>query len=410
MGAGCPCQVDTARSSTSSGSVHGRSDTMIRTVVHKMPACGTSLWVGRIARMCKRTRVCALAVVGLMFSPLVPAAQYTILERIPGPPWVAAWDYAEIGPSTGDLYLAAVGPESGVIRLDLHSHRVDKWVSVKMSHGVAFVDHGLAAVADAATNSVVFAEEASGKVVASVDTGKPPQADGWHNPDSLLIEPKTGLLVAVNKDSGALALLDVTKRILVGTVQIGGTLEAAAASGNGTVYVNIEDKGAIAVVDVPARRVIREIALSECEDPSGIAYDSSDDLVISVCANGLVKFVAPGTGLEVASLPVARGADDVIYDSLRKVVFIPGGDDGKLSVVRVGGRKDIRVIQTLKTQLGTRLGAIDPTTGKVYLPTAKADLAAAPLRLPGLPPIPPAATGSFEFLVVGPSHGTDLKH
>ena len=387
--------------STRSRSVHGRSDTMIRTVVDKMPACGTSLLVGRIARMCKRIRVCALTVVGLMFSPLVPAAQYEILDRIPGPSWVAAWDYAEIDPRARHLYLAVLGSENGVIRLDLRSHRVDKWVSVKMPHGVAFVGHGLAAVADAATNSVVFAEEASGKVVGSVETGKPPQADGWHNPDSLLIEPKTGLLVAVNKDSGALALVDVGKRMLVGTVQIGGSLEAAAATGNGTVYVNVADKATIAAVDVPARRVIREFALSHCEDPSGIAYDSSDDLAISVCSNGLAKFVAPGTGLEVASLPVARGADNVIYDSRRKVVLIPGGDDGKLSVVRVGGRKDIRVIQALTTQLGTRLGAIDPTTGKVYLPTAKADLAAAPLRFPGLPPIPPAAAGSFEFLVVG---------
>lgn len=373
---------------------------MIRTVVDKMPACW-ALLSGHIARMRKRICVCAIAVVALTCSTKVPAAQYAILERIPGPLWVAAWDYAAIGPSTGHVYLAAIGPENGVIRLDLRSHRVDKWVSVKMPHGVAFVDHGLAAVADAATNSVMFAEEASGKVVASVDTGKPPQADGWHNPDSLLIEPRTGLLVAVNKDSGALALLDVTKRILVGTVRIGGTLEAAAASGNGTVYVNIEDKGAIAVVDVPARRVIREFALRDCEDPSGIAYDSRDDLVISVCANGLVKFVAPRTGLEVASLPVARGADDVMYDSRRKVVFIAGGDDGKLSVVRIAGPNEIRVIQTLTTQSGTRLGAIDPTTGKLYLPTARGDLAAAPLRLPGLPPIPPAAAGSFEFLVVG---------
>ena len=375
---------------------------MIRTVVDKMPVCGALLWVGRIARMPKRRiRVFALASVALTCSPVVSAAQYAILDRIPGPSWVAAWDYAEVGPGARHLYLAAIGPNSGVIRLDLRSHRVSEWVPNKMPHGVAFLDNGLAAVADAATNTVMFAEVASGKVVGSVETGKPPQAGGWHNPDSLLIEPKTGLLLAVNKDSGALALIDIKKRILVGTVHVGGSLEGAAARGDGTVYVNVEDKHTIAVVDVPARRVVRELALRNCEDPSGIAYDSHDDLVVSVCANGLAKFVATRTGREVASLSVAHGADDVMYDSRRKVAFIAGGDDGKLSVVRVGGRNDIRVIQTLTTQSGTRLGAIDPMTGKVYLPTARADLAAAPLRFPGLPPIPPAAAGSFELLVVG---------
>jgi hypothetical protein len=101
---------------------------------------------------------------------------------------------------------------------------VGEWVSDKMPHGVAFVGDGLAA-ADGATNTVVFAEEASGKVVGSVETDKSPTALGWHNPDSLLVEPNTGLLIGVNKDSGALALLDVRKHVLVGAIQVGGTAD-----------------------------------------------------------------------------------------------------------------------------------------------------------------------------------------
>jgi len=356
----------------------------------------------RAVQMGRQIGVAALVVVALTCAPKIRAAeQYEVLDHIPGPSWVAAWDYAEIDAGSKFLYLAALGSGSGVIRLDLHSQRVSSWVPDKMPHGVAFVSDGLAAVADGATNTVVFAEEASGKVVGSVETGKPPTATGWHNPDSLLVEPKTGLLIAVNKDSGTLALLDVRKHVLAGTIQVGGNLEAAAASGDGTVYVNVENKHTIAVVDVPARRVLRKLALKGCENPSGLAYDSTDELVISICENALAKFVDPHTGHELASLKVAAGADDVIYDSRRQMVFIPGGDDGKLSIIRIAGRNDIRVIQTLTTQPGTRLGTVDPETGKLYLPTAKPDLAAPPLRLPGLPPIPPAAAGSFEFLVVG---------
>lgn len=370
-------------------------------MINTMPAGRPLLSVPPIVRLSTRIRIVALAFAALACPVRVPAAQYAMLDRIPGPSWVAAWDYAEIGPGARHLYLAAIGSQSGVIRLDLRSHRVSAWVPDKMPHGVAFVGNGLAAVADAATNTIVFAEEASGRMVGSVGTGKPPQAGGWHNPDSLLMEPKTGLLVAVNKDSGELALVDVKKRILVGKVHVGGSLEAAVARGDGTVYVNVENKDRIAVVDVPERHVIRELALPGCEAPSGIAYDATDDLVISVCDNGLTEFVAPRTGRMVASLVVARGADGVMYDGRRKVAFIAGGDDGRLSIIRIAGRDDIRVIQTLHTQLGTRLGVIDPASGALYLPTAKPDLAAPPLRLPGLPPIPPAAPGSFQFLVVG---------
>ena len=375
---------------------------MSRTAVDETFASQSILSALRVVRMGKRIGVAALAVAALACAASVRAAeQYEVLDHISGPSWVAAWDYAEIDPGAKYLYLAAIGSQSGVIRLDLRSQRVGEWVSDKMPHGVAFVGDGLAAVADGARNTVVFAEEASGKVAGSVETGKPPTASGWHNPDSLLVEPKTGLLIAVNKDSGALALVDVGKHALVGTIQVGGSLEAAAARGDGTVYVNVEDKHTIAVVDVTARRVLRKLALKNCENPSGLAYDTSDDLVISICENARAKFVDPRTGREVASLKVARGADDVMYDSRRKVVFIPGGDDGKLSIIRVASREDIRVIQTLTTQPGTRLGTIDPETGKLYLPTSKPDLAAPPLRLPGLPPIPPAAAGSFQFLVVG---------
>lgn len=374
---------------------------MSRIVVHRVTARPPVLSVVPVVRLRALIGILALALAAFACPARAPAAQYIILDRIPGPSWVAAWDYAEIGPRARQLYLAAIGSESGVIRLNLRSHRVGAWVPDKMPHGVAFVGKGLAAVADAATNTIVFADEASGKIIRSVATGKPPQTNDWHNPDSLLMEPKTGLLVAVNKDSGDLALVDVKKRMLIGKIHVGGSLEAAAARGDGTVYVNVEDKGTIAVVDVPGRHVIREIALTGCEAPSGIAYDSSDDLVISVCDNGLAKFVTPRTGREVASLVVARGADDVMYDDRRKIVFIAGGDDGRLSIIHIAGRNDIRVIQTLRTQPGTRLGAIDPASGTLYLPTAKPDLAAPPLRLPGLPPIPPAAPGSFQFLVVG---------
>ncbi len=372
------------------------------TELDRMFASHSILSALRGAQIGRRIRVAALAVAALTCAPNIRAAQqYEVLDHIPGPSWVAAWDYAEIDPGSKYLYLAALGSGSGVIRLDLRSQGVGAWVRDKMPHGVAFVGDGLAAVADGATNTVVFAEEASGKVVGSVETGKPPTDTGWHNPDSLLVEPKTGLLIAVNKDSGTFALLDVRKHVLVDTIQVGGSLEAAAASGDGTVYVNVENRHTIAVVDVPARRVLRKLALKGCENPSGLAYDSSDELVISICENGLAKFVDPRTGHELASLKVARGADDVIYDSRRQMVFIPGGDDGKLSIIRIAGRNDIRVMQTLTTQLGTRLGTIDPETGKLYLPTSKPDLAAPPLRLPGLPPIPPAAAGSFQFLVVG---------
>jgi DNA-binding beta-propeller fold protein YncE len=328
--------------------------------------------------------------------------EYAVVERISGPRTVIGWDDAAIDEKARRLFLAtSYSTGGGVTMLDLNSGRsTENFVAAKSPHGFAILGDGTAAVADASRNEVLFFDTANGKVVSSVATGKSPSSEGWHNPDALLLEPKTGLLLAINHDSGSIALVDTTQHALVSSIKVGGILESADASGDGTVYVNVATAHAIAVVDVPARKVLRQLVLKNCEDPTGLAYDAADRLIISVCSNGRAKFVDPNSGSELASIHVGNGADAMMFDPRREVAFVAGGDDGTLSVIRVADRRNIFLTQTLSTQRGTRLGAVDPSTGKLYLPTAKPDLAAPPLHLPGLPPIPPALSGSFEFLVV----------
>jgi hypothetical protein len=327
---------------------------------------------------------------------------YSIVERIAGPLGVTGWDYATVDERAQRLFLAtSYASGGGVTVLDLKTGKAGaNSVAAKIPHGFASLSDGTVAISDGGQSAVLFFDVGTGKVISSVSTGRPPHAEGWHNPDAMLLEPKTGLLVAVNGDSGALVLVDVRQHVLVGSIKIGGKLETAGAKGDGTVYVNVESTGAIAVVDLPARKLVRTLPLRNCEEPTGLAYDAADGVLISVCSNGLAKFIDPDAGSELASIPVGNGADAVMYDPRRGTVFIVGGDEGKLSVIQLSDRRHIKLVQTLATQPGTRLGAVDPSTGKLYLPTAKPDLAAPPLRLPGLPPIPPALSGSFQFLVV----------
>jgi hypothetical protein len=348
----------------------------------------------------------AITLLSGIAAPAAGVAEYAIAGKIPGPTSVAAWDYATVDPGTRRLYLATVAvpaQDSGLTVLDLDSQQVTPTlIAAQMPHGFVALGDGTAALADAATNTVQLFDERTGKHLATVATGKPPEPQGWHNPDALLLEPRTGLLIAANKDSRSLALIDIKQHSVVGSIALGGELEFLVADGQGTVYVNIESKNAVGVVDIPGRKVVKRIPLPGCEEPSGAAYDAADQLVISVCGNGVAKFVDPIKGRAVASIPVSKGADAVMYDPNRKVVFIAGGDDATLSILHVADRGHVALVQTLKTQPGTRLGAVDPVSGKLYLPTAKPDLAAPPLHLPGLPPIPPAAKGSFEFWVVAP--------
>jgi DNA-binding beta-propeller fold protein YncE len=326
-----------------------------------------------------------------------PPGQYSIVERVPGPP-LDSWDYAAVDPATRRLYLAS----EGVAILELDSGKVSRYrTDGAMTHAVLPLGNGRVAVSDGRRHTVSLRDGGSWKLLADIPTGKPPTAQGWHNPDGLVLEPKTGLLIVVNGDSGALVLVDPSTQVAVGQIAVGGRLEAAAADGNGRVYVNVESRNSIATVDIERRKLIQKASLKDCEEPTGLAYDPGLALLMSVCGNGVAKFVRADNLVETASVQVGRGADAIMFDAARHMAFIAAGEDGTLSVLAVRGAADVSLVQTLHTQPGTRLGIIDEKTGSLYLPTVKLDLNAPPIKLPGLPPFPAAIASSFEFWIVG---------
>ncbi len=142
--------------------------------------------------------------------------------------------------------------------------------------------------------------------------------------------------------------------------------------------------------------------MKDCTEPTGIAYDESDKLIISVCSNGLAAFVSVQDGTAVASIKVGAGADCIVYDHVRHVVFSPSGLEGTLSIITVDSPSSIKLKQTIKTRVGSRLGALDPNSGNFYLPAGTFGPPAPPLKLPGLEPMPGLNPGTFEFIVVGP--------
>jgi DNA-binding beta-propeller fold protein YncE len=320
--------------------------------------------------------------------------EYAVAAQIPGSG--GSWDYAVVDGNDSRLYLA----QDGVAALDLRSGALTSaLVKGKMTHGVAPLGDGSVAVDDAVTRTIMVFNGATGHVLATIKTAHDNPVGGVHALDALVLEPKTGLLAAINGESGLLILADVKRQSVVGTVKLGGKPEYAAVDGAGRVYINVEndEKAEIVAVDVPARKVVAHIPLRGCDGPTGLAYDHEADLLMSVCENGIVKFIRAGNAEEVASLPVGKGADAIMFDPRRRRAFVPSPEAGSLSVIAVRSATEIAVIQTLATQRGARLGAVDTATGRVYLPAAKF---AAPVP-PN--PYPSVIPGTFVILVVAPS-------
>jgi DNA-binding beta-propeller fold protein YncE len=342
--------------------------------------------------------VLAASLISTMLGPIGCAAaeisRYSITAHLSGTG--GSWDYAVIDPKSARLYLA----QAGVTAVDLRTNQVTSGlVSAKASHGIAVLEDGSVAVDDSQTKVITVFEGQTGKIVSTIPTAKFNPVNGLHALDALVLEPKTGLLIAINGESGLLLLVDVKRARVAGTISAGGHPEFAVADGTGRIFMNVNrDKSSeIATVDIASRAVVKHVPLAGCEGATGLAYDDVEKLVMSVCDNGVLEVFNVKSGRVAASITVGRGADAIMFDSKRRRAFVASGDDGTLSVISVNNANDIAVVQTLTTPAGTRLGAVDIGSGRVYLPSAKFG--------PPKPPIPyPAVVpGTFEFLVVSPN-------
>jgi hypothetical protein len=321
-------------------------------------------------------------------------AGYSMIAHVPGSG--GAWDYAVVDQHSGRLFLA----QAGVTAVDLKTNTVTTGlVTGKITHGLVPLGDGTLAVDDSQTKVITIFDGASGKILSTIPTANDNPVSGIHALDAMLLEPKTGLLIALNGESGLLLLVDVKKSSVVGTASVDGHPEFAAADGAGKIYINVNrgKSGEIVAMDMVSRKVVKRIPLDGCEEATGLAYDQADQVVLSVCDNGILKAYDARAGRVVASIAVGRGADALMFDSVRRRAFVAGGDDGTLGVIAIRGGGDIALVQTLSTQAGTRLGAVDIDSGRVYLPSAKFG--------PPKPPIPYPAVlpGTFEFLVAAPN-------
>jgi hypothetical protein len=168
---------------------------------------------------------------------------------------------------------------------------------------------------------------------------------------------KPGTAVAMNANTG-----DIT-----GTAQLEDDgPEGAAANGKGQVYVNLEGKNAIQVVDVGSMKASPSWNVAPCDGPTGIAYDAPTDRVFAGC--GKISVVVDGTsGKVVAQIKNGDGVDALGYDPTEKLIYIPAGRAGNVTVVHQDGPDAYSVVATVSTMPGAKTIAVDPVTHRAFL-------------------------------------------
>ena len=328
----------------------------------------------------------ALALAAAGFGPTAQAAGpgYTIAQRIAGPD--GFWDYVSFDAAHHRVY---VSHGDAIMTIDAATGTVNPhFADASRSHAVLPLNGGKQLLTtNSGDNTARIFNADTGALEATIATA--------NDADGAAYDPFSRHVFVVDGDAGEITVIDLAAHKAVTSIKAGTPLEFAAPDGKGRLYVNEEEKNAVAVIDTRTNTILKTYPLPGCMRPTGLAW-AAPGLTISSCGNGLAVVLNARTGKLVASLKIGQGPDAVIPDPAHHRVFIPSGRDGTLALLTISPKGVVKVAATAATQMGARTGALDSTTGKIYLPTARFTPPTAPGQRPGLVP------GSFEVLVMAP--------
>ena len=252
---------------------------------------------------------------------------------------------------------------------------------------------------------------ASSKPVAMWDTNtmaliKTIDVDG--GPDGIMFDPFNERVYIFSHRAPNATVIDAKDGSVVGTIDLGGAPEQAATDGNGHVYVDIEDKDNIAVVDAKTMAVTAHYDLAgKCGGPGGLALDAKNHILFAACHDPQVMAIVNATdGKLITTLPIGNGTDGAVFNPATMEAF-SSQRDGTLTVIKENSPTSFEVEQNVKTMTMAKTLTLDSKTNHIVLIAAEfvappaQPATATPPPAGGRGPRPTMVPDSFTILVVG---------
>ena len=327
--------------------------------------------------------ILSIAALLALTTPKITHAQTYVLDKTISLPGDAGWDYLSVDKVNSRLY---VSHGNSVNVVDMTTDQpIGVVPNLQGIHGIAIdnkANRGF--ISDGRANAVVAFDLKTLATIATI----PVTATG---PDCIIYDPYSDRVFSFNGESNNSSVVDPNTLQQVGTVDLGGGPEFAAADGMGRIYNNLEDKNSLDVIDVKTLKVVANYPLAPGGGPTGLAIDLANGRTFSGCReNKGMTVINVSTGKVVTTLPIGACVDAVAFDPETKLIFCSCGD-GTVTIIKELTPDSYAVVQTLQTQAGARTMALDPKTHKIYLSVAE--------RVQGTRKSVP---GTFKLLVYKP--------
>lgn len=272
------------------------------------------------------------------------------------------WDYLTVDSAARRLY---VSHATHVAVIDIDAAKVVG--DIPDTSGV----HGIA-IASSLNRGYTSNGRANTVTIFDLKTLKPigePVKTG-DNPDSIRYDSVSNRVYTFNGRSNNSTAIDARTGAVVGTIPMGGKPEFSVADGKGKIYVNIEDTSEVVEIDTAKASVSKRYSLKPCDGPSGLAIDTKNRRLFSVCGNRMMIVSDPDSGKVLATPAIGAGSDGVAFDPGTGYAISSNGDGTLTIVQQTGGKYD--VLENIATERGGRTIAIDEKTHNVFVPVAKA--------------------------------------
>jgi DNA-binding beta-propeller fold protein YncE len=297
---------------------------------------------------------CVLLAIAAVFA----AAGYHLLRTIPVG-GTGGWDYLTVDEPGRRVF---VSHETQVEVVDLASNSVSaKIPDTPGVHGIALAhEEGRGFVSNGRASTVTIFDLKTLASISQVPTGK--------KPDAIVYDPSTHRVFAMNGGGESSTVIDATSGRVVGTIELGGGPEFAAADGLGNVFVNLEDQSLALHIDARNMTVKDRWPLAPCERPSSMAIDRANHRLFIGCRSKVMAVVDSDTGSVIVTLPIGDHVDASAFDAATGLVFNSTGE-GTIDVFHQDSPDKYSAVQRIPTHAGSKTMALDSKTHELLVPS-----------------------------------------
>jgi len=198
-------------------------------------------------------------------------------------------------------------------------------------------------------------------------------------PDSIVYEPKNQEVYTFNGKGHNVTVYKANSGDVTATIPLPGKPEFVQLDADaGMIYVNIEDKNEIAVINTQTHQIVNTWPVAPGEAPGSMAIDLVNHRLFIGCDNKTMVVMDSTNGKVITSVPIGEGVDATVFDPVNQLIFSACGKDGVCVIVHEDDPDHYTTVQTLATAHSARTIAVDPTTHKIYLSSGEGDKNSAP--------------------------------